>query len=1218
MQSFFQKMNQSSISYYKFDDKSSCIIASLPQRNDVQVIYIDQVMGTPLFYGIKGYDVFDSKESAYKFVSRDRKPVQSFEACSILGYVFSDKCCHLILIKKEKPLFPLFDKHMINAIEKVTFIDIPTEISCPQSAIVNINLLKKYPFNHSHYYCPTLDLSKDFGSRTKVVRTCWNQKLIYPFKRFLSLVPNLCVSVFQGVANYTSFVEINTGILFMSSRLFPPIFPKTWKHHSIENGVTCNEYIIDIYLIKTIENDFEVLNHTIQVGDFPFNWTTDQNNTKCVIENIEDRKKSTNTFIKRQKNLFNYDYINFVNFMNRPGIENNLTESLNSVLTELFANKPNNKFIEQNEIEWIQSIKNKSLLGDLVQNYWPNASSKIKKFGFTRSLITNISNNQANFYYNPKEYNPYQCNCQSYQKGISRFLFHTSFDREILGLFFYIMKLLEIMCLDEFNFNFPEKLVIPIQLKSFKYGFEIFTAKFLLEFNIYLSNFANLSKGDLSDLIYEYMNSQMTDIDSYQINLQSFLEASHILINVPAPPIFAVTQSPSSFVMTKNVGNQILQPNSKGLIEIPLERQPLVLCLSEHCYIKYLIIKNTNANQISILGGYRLNRTIKIASKVIIPMVPKNDSKNSESCVFVNLESRAAFYDNEMRPHEFEKIRFLILKFKTFQNDNLKIGNIFAYGSNKLPSLLKKKANLPNIPTQNAPIKVLSSDPSFNSQSKDPKDIPDPNLNLQISQTETALLEKEKEKNELHPQNTTDQTKSNDPQTEPLPQNSLKSSQKSPQSSKDKGTPEKNSHKPSEKTRVEKIIQNEMNRIQRKEDYFEYQKRLISKGHSLDSYDLEKILNPDKTEKEARKVACTKCQTKDMCNDCVYCKRPFCKKCLKTMTIKFKELTFCANCLNKWKQNLLEIDKLKMLQFESVKEKYPFISVHNDQTVLTKTKPLIYLNFTLSSSISTISDFSGFDDINRPLLSTFAFEPPISPKNMARLPECLFTSNVSCLFESNFANLTVIFTTESKVLAVHVACFSKLEFCIEGANPSQLIFEPPGSIQKVEFVGRMANLVLRGNKIDLRNIRFFGIPVFQKEEQIKNENLSLLSSKQRLLAKILPLSCQFSKELNSHDLVFNSTYKFVGIKFSSTLLLPNEIIIEFKNEKSVEYLHHQVARITQNSTESQTLGIILLDKPMIASKVKICYPRLPQRLAAAYTMEIPEMLVKHDTKQSNK
>ena len=69
MQSFFQKMNQSSISYYKFDDKSSCIIASLPQRNDVQVIYIDQVMGTPLFYGIKGYDVFDSKESAYKFVS---------------------------------------------------------------------------------------------------------------------------------------------------------------------------------------------------------------------------------------------------------------------------------------------------------------------------------------------------------------------------------------------------------------------------------------------------------------------------------------------------------------------------------------------------------------------------------------------------------------------------------------------------------------------------------------------------------------------------------------------------------------------------------------------------------------------------------------------------------------------------------------------------------------------------------------------------------------------------------------------------------------------------------------------------------------------------------------------------------------------------------------------------------------------------------------------
>ena len=45
-------MKQSSISYYKFKDGYSCIIASLPHRNDSQVIYIDQIMGTLQFSGI--------------------------------------------------------------------------------------------------------------------------------------------------------------------------------------------------------------------------------------------------------------------------------------------------------------------------------------------------------------------------------------------------------------------------------------------------------------------------------------------------------------------------------------------------------------------------------------------------------------------------------------------------------------------------------------------------------------------------------------------------------------------------------------------------------------------------------------------------------------------------------------------------------------------------------------------------------------------------------------------------------------------------------------------------------------------------------------------------------------------------------------------------------------------------------------------------------------
>lgn len=1233
-------MKQSSVSYYKFDDKSSCIIASLPNRSDTQVIYIDQICGTLLFSGIKGYDVFDDKESAFKFISKGRKLVQCVDAHSILGYVFSINCCYLILIEKEKPLFPIFDKHMINSIENVVFIDIPIEIRCPDSTIVNIDQLKKYPFNHSHYFSPTLDLSKDFGSRMNTVRTCWNQKLIQPFKRFFPLIPNLCVSVFQGIASYTPFVEINIGIMFLSSRLFPPLFTKSGKHHASEAGITGHEYTIDVYLIKNIGNDFEVLNHTIQVGDFPFNWSNDQSSMKNIIENAKENKKLTKAYIQRQKVFFNFDYITFVNFMNRDGIESVLYEALDASLSELnvSANELNSLLYEQDEVEWIQSMNDTPVLDDLVQNYWPTASAKIKKFGFTRSVVTNVLNAQEKANELSSDNQPYQCQVQSRQKGVCRFLFDFSFDREIIGLFFYVMKLLEIMCIDEFGLNFPEKLVVPYQIKSFLNGFVYFSGKFLLEFNLSMSNFGNLPIGEIQNLIYEYMKPSTVDFESYQINYQFFQDASNVLKSISVPSVFAVTQGPSSFIMSKNIGNHILFPFNSNIIEIPKESQPLIICLSEPCFVKYIIIRNTTATQISILGGYRLNRTFKIASKMILPWVPKNDQK-IDPYICIDLESQALIYDADLRPHDYEKIRFLILKFKTFQKDPLRIGGIYVFGSSVGPSFANKKIGFANIPMQISSSKGLSSDPSFNPNAKIQKDPTDSNLQLQNSQTQPSMqLEKknpqnpqtqpnsQKNQNTLRAQNNQDNKsvqKSKNPsksQNLPKSQNSTPS-QKVPTSQNQQNLkqaqnkpsqPTQQASPPVAKSRIDTIIQSERKRLQKKEDYIEHQKILISKGLSLDSFDLEKLLNPNKPDKEPRKTNCTKCQTKDMCNDCVTCKRPFCKKCMRLLTIGAKELPICEECFNKRQQYLLEIDKLKSCQLEAIKEQYPFIPRHNDQMIATQMKPSMYLNFVLPSTISAISDFSGFGDINRPSISMFAYEPPIPPKMMTRLPECLFTSNVNWAFESNFVPLTIIFTANSKITAIHIACLSKLECEIEGASPSRLVFEPPGSFQKVEFTGRLVNLLLSGQKIELRNIRFFGTPSFQKSEKKNTGNQNLLPFsplKPKSVMKIVPLSSQFLKDQNMHEFAFNNSYDFTAIKFNKTNLIPREIIIEFRNDKSAEIVNLTLARVMSYSSEVQPIGIVLLPKAFNASKIKIFYPRLNPNLAAHYSTEIPDMMI---------
>lgn len=1141
-----QEMKESSVSCCQFDDKTSCIIVSLSNRQDTQIINIDPLLGTLLFSGISGSDVFPTKKDALDFVTQNRKINRIIEAHSILGYVFSDKCCCLILIEKAKQLFSLFDKHMVYSIEKTLFIEIPVELKFNDlSPPSQIQKLKNYPFEYSHFFCPTLDLSKDLTGRGHVVRYCWNQQLMKPFDQFKNLVPNFCTPVFQGIASYTPFVQFGVDVLFLGSHSYPqtPTLPQQGKHYATEKGVTCNEYTLDIYFIRTKNNGFELLNHLVEIGDFPFCW----NKEGTTIHVGENNSTMAKAFIERQKKLFGFEYIAFLNFMNKDQYEEILITTLDKVLGEVSSSS--NSY-EQDQIDWPQSNKDAKLLSDYVLNYWPRSYSKIPKFGFNKSFISNDA----------------IITVLRKQNGVFRILFNDTFDREILALFFFILTVLGTMC-QEYNLGFPTRLVCLDDINTFGPGFTFFAGKFLLEFYQFICQFGNFPGGELHNHILTFLNpANNVDLNPYKIEYPILQNSTIALMEIIVPSITSVSQSISAFVMSEKIGNAILRPMQNGYIGLNAKEKPFVICLAEPSHLTEIIFKNTNAISVTISAGLRLNETFLVAKKVILPFVQSPGTKTYNPYIRINLRPSKT-YDYDIRPFDFEKVKFLFFKFKTFRQEPLRIGGVFVYGS----------LTPPFVPEVNL---------SLSAQSSGTFPISDPNL-LTTAQSLN------------HGQNIPKNTK---------PKNSPKT-QKSP---KDKSTSTKS---PLEELKVENLIEKEKKRLQQHESYFSYQKEAIARNIPLDRIDFEQIYIPGFSSNEPKKTTCSRCKTKLMCNECSNCRKMFCKNCLpKMLRYENRSVYLCDACKESRKEGMKRISHLKCRQYSNIVDMYPFIGKHSKEVLLDKS---CYLKFGTSMD-SELSPASIFSDINRPPLSMFAIEPPsiikFNQKECNLMPECILTSHVKWSIDTNVLQLTVIFACEAKISGLHLACSSPLRILVKDANPHELSFTPPGSIQNVNFSGRMAQVLITGDVINIHHLRFIGFPVILPPEELYSSNSGSstnIATNQIVFQKIDTSSIQFSDEMKCHEIVLQSIKEIWAFKYNHP---PKEFIAELTNEGETKYIRHKVATLEPNFDDTISSGYIVLPKSIHALKIRIFYPRISSDLLLQYRTEMPEIVSKPKAK----
>ncbi|OHS98649.1 hypothetical protein TRFO_34901 [Tritrichomonas foetus] len=1056
-------MKQASINYVQFDDKSSCIIASLPQRNDTQVIYIDQIMGTLMFTGIKGYDVFDSKNDAFKFLTKNKKLINAVDAHSILGYIISDKVCHLLLVEKASKIDTIFEKHVVYAIEKVNIINIPTEMSCSDANYVPIETIANYPFQYSHFFCQTFDLSKAFGKST-AVRSVWNEKFQIPFNRLP--VSNICISLFQGIIRLTKFsTDVKASLLFVASHQFPKwLLPQ--GTHKVKEHETGIEYLIDIFLIKHSENGYEILNHSLQIGDFPFNWSFDQG--RYSVRKMEACIESVKNFVLKQKDLWEIDGITFSNFFSNQ-------ESPEHILSETLEDALNNDYnCDTAEYEWIQSERDADKLDYYIQMLWPQVYSKIQKFGFNKS----ISNHADTFHILSK------------QVGMFRFVFGLSFEREILGLFFFTLGLLEKMC-EELRFKFPNHLVTTEDLHSFADGFIYCTGNFLLEFSQSFSNFTNVPSGEIErSLIFNYMKPRSVSFSKHQINYANTMAAIDAIKNLQGVRTFAVTQSPSSFVFSENISNVILKPNIAGYTEIAQKDKPIILCLSEPCYIREVVLRNVNVTRVSISGGLRLNRTFPIAKKVMIPWVPKDGNNVQGPYIRIPLKSTSIYYDHDIRPHDYEKVRFLILNFKTYRNEPLRIGSLFAFGTPQKPGQVSKEVNFQFKLDVSTPIKYEGD----------------------VSKTDT-------------------------------------------------------------------FVSWEISRLKQNASYLDLQKHLIEKNMPIDSADFDKMLIPPKVERELHKAICAKCQSKDQCIDCINCNRPFCKKCLNPR----KHLKLCEYCLSARESLLLHVSRLNSVRFLLINVLYPFIGKHNEQMMPLDPKAL------------------DFNDINRPPIAAYAYEPPI-PSRLSVDPETLFVSNLNWPVECNMMQMNIIFTCESQVTGLHISCNTLLKVTVEGAEPSQLEFKPPGCLQKIKYCGRMAKVTISAKKISMHHIQFVGNFIPSDPETHQQENQA---TKPRRLNQV-KAQAQFNRAMSSHEFRFASPVEVSAVKYSHLSHLPKDVVIEFKSDKNSKMMSRTVASL---SAHADGMALLVFPSPIPASTLRLFYPGLSPQLAQIYANDIPEIMI---------
>ncbi|OVA07817.1 WW domain [Macleaya cordata] len=188
------------------------VIVSLSTRSDTQVIYVDPTTGALCYNSKLGYDVFNSEEEAFNFITNGSRWLckSVTYARAILGYSALGSFGLLLVATKLTASIPnLPGGGCVYTVAESQWIKIPLQNPQPQGRgeLKNIQELVELDIDGKHYFCETRDITRPFPSRMSLMKPdeefVWNRWFSMPFKDIG--LPQHCVILLQGFAECRIF-----------------------------------------------------------------------------------------------------------------------------------------------------------------------------------------------------------------------------------------------------------------------------------------------------------------------------------------------------------------------------------------------------------------------------------------------------------------------------------------------------------------------------------------------------------------------------------------------------------------------------------------------------------------------------------------------------------------------------------------------------------------------------------------------------------------------------------------------------------------------------------------------------------------------------------------------------------------------------------------------------------------------------------------------------
>jgi hypothetical protein len=417
---------------------------------------------------------------------------------------------------------------------------------------------------------------------------------------------------------------------------------------SASSASSSREFELALVLIRRRDRGFEFLRHSLQVGDLPFQWGLLRSGDVHVGSNPGPQ---TEQFFSRTISNSQVDAVASISLLDPRTIERGLASALEKNLPA--ACRPHYVSVDPNA--WTD------LPAEEVDIFWsaivPEISTHTKCYYSTKGPLV----------------------VESRQSVLCRYFFGQKFDCGLVTLFFFLLKAAESL-LEAADAN----VMHIIQLHGFA-DLTLLPPKVLLFFASCTTRFGDLlsTVGSLQFSVWSQMETLYSRIPRQftppsQAPLVQLKSPIRAILKLKNSSLFCPTMSIASFVVTQNMDDCVLVEHSTVPQNINLN-DPVVIKLSEPCFVREIVLQGCNATQLSVSGGLFLNRLFPIASDVFLC---------PDRTLRLSLEP-AASYERDLRVFDHELVQYVSLTFQSqFESNTITSVSVFGRPNRELDGVL--------------------------------------------------------------------------------------------------------------------------------------------------------------------------------------------------------------------------------------------------------------------------------------------------------------------------------------------------------------------------------------------------------------------------------------------------------------------------------------------------------------------------------------------------